>query len=732
MTAQVTKRRTGSRWFRGLLGLAAVLGGSCSDSNAPPRGQLMIALATDMSIPKDVTTIRVKVKLNAEVRYEYDFAIAPDGEFHIPGTVAVVEGSTPNPVVAVEVVGIRTRKSGAVEARTFSKSVTTIPRERIATLRIPVQWLCDGTAVDDGTGEYLSTCAPENGEETACRAGECKPVAVPPETLETFDPKALYGGAATPEDPLARCFDTVACFEKGADLEVPDGQDCVLSVAGEPSQLNVALRMPASGDGICPEGNNEGGCFVPLDQDRDWGWSFEPGAEAGRTTLRLPRAACEAVRKGRALGLRVSSACESKTSKYPTCGPWSAVERAFTSQPQGGSGGSGGSSASTQGGTLGTETTANRGGTTGTLASSGSAGEPTTSGGAAGGAAEGGAGGDTSSVQGGEAGQAGGTDVGPTSCVGDIVFPDAAVEAIVRTRLEKPEGPISALEVASLTSLELNQVSDLKGLECFTSLTSLRISGPEDVPDVRPGVSDLSPLARLRGLTSLIIETQNVADLGPLRDLNRLATLSLRRNHIDDVTPLANLTELDELDISQNRLSDVRALAALTKLGALRTDAVGDLSFLRELPALRKLWLESGTAPIAPAVQALTQLTELSLNDLDLTGVSALSDLVNLETLVLKNNPIRSLTGLSNLTRLRILDLSYTLVIDLSELTNLINLRELNLEGTEANDFSALIQNEGFGQGASLILNRSDCSEQIWALQERGVVVSYQENCESF
>ena len=91
---------------------------ACTGDQAPPRGELMVSLVTDMSIPKDVTHIRVKVKRDDEVREERDFFVAPDGEFFLPGTIAVIEGSKPAPVVSVEVVGIRTPDSGPAEART--------------------------------------------------------------------------------------------------------------------------------------------------------------------------------------------------------------------------------------------------------------------------------------------------------------------------------------------------------------------------------------------------------------------------------------------------------------------------------------------------------------------------------------------------------------------------------------------------------------------------------------
>src|SRR6187397_3076080 len=102
-------------WVAPLIPLFA----ACTGDQAPPRGELMVSLVTDMSVPKDVTHIRVKVKRDDEVREERDFFVAPDGEFFLPGTIAIIEGSTPAPVVSVEVVGIRTPTGGTPEARTF-------------------------------------------------------------------------------------------------------------------------------------------------------------------------------------------------------------------------------------------------------------------------------------------------------------------------------------------------------------------------------------------------------------------------------------------------------------------------------------------------------------------------------------------------------------------------------------------------------------------------------------
>ena len=340
----------------------------------------MVALSTDMSVPKDVTALRVKIKVGSEVRYEYDFFIAPDGEFHLPGTVAVVEGSKPAEVVQVEVVGIRNSKR-TPEARVFAKITTTVPRERIALLRVPIQWLCDETAVDDGSQEYLSSCAPEGGEETSCVAGTCTSTNVDERALPSYTPAQVYGGGSSPSDPVARCFDVTSCFSHSEEV-APDA-DCTLSLADDGKPLNFAL-VPASADGICDARDPLSPCYVVLDNMERWGWTLQsaPPPPSGQRIVQFPPGVCQALKNGRASALRRALECESKTPIFPSCGPWSEIQPATPNT--GGGGGAGGNAgaeqvgaepggASSRGGASGRGGTSGRGGASsgGTVGSGG-------------------------------------------------------------------------------------------------------------------------------------------------------------------------------------------------------------------------------------------------------------------------------------------------------------------------------------------------------------------------
>ncbi len=109
-----------------------------------------------------------------------------------------------------------------------------------------------------------------------------------------------------------------------------------------------------------------------------------------------------------------------------------------------------------------------------------------------------------------------------------VLFNDAKLEAAVRKALEKPVGPLTRKDLASLKKLQAvgMGITDLTGLEHATNLTRLLLAGNH--------VGDLTPLAQMTGLTAL----------------------NLRQNQVSDVTPLANLTKLTELNLSANKITD--------------------------------------------------------------------------------------------------------------------------------------------------------------------------------
>ena len=109
-----------SKRWRGFVLGALLLGAACSGTEQPRRGQLMVVLQTDMSIPRDFNRIKVMIRVAGKLEHDATYAVAPDGSTKLPGTIAVVAGSEPSAPVEVRVIGI----ADSGEAQTFSKSIT--------------------------------------------------------------------------------------------------------------------------------------------------------------------------------------------------------------------------------------------------------------------------------------------------------------------------------------------------------------------------------------------------------------------------------------------------------------------------------------------------------------------------------------------------------------------------------------------------------------------------------
>ncbi|NKB60794.1 MAG: hypothetical protein GKR95_01190 [Gammaproteobacteria bacterium] len=84
------------------------------------------------------------------------------------------------------------------------------------------------------------------------------------------------------------------------------------------------------------------------------------------------------------------------------------------------------------------------------------------------------------------------------------------------------------------------------------------------------------------------------------------------------------------------------------------------------------------------------EIHNLDLGGTQISDISALSDLIALQSLTLWNTQISDISALSGLIGLQTLDLEGTKISDISALSGLIALRNLDLEGTQISDISAL------------------------------------------
>jgi internalin A len=168
-------------------------------------------------------------------------------------------------------------------------------------------------------------------------------------------------------------------------------------------------------------------------------------------------------------------------------------------------------------------------------------------------------------------------------------FEQKEVEAEVRKKLPKPDGPITLADLGKLRSLNLSQAKLPELDVCiFSRMKGLKelFLGPGDYDDLSPiavatqleslrasinQVKDLKPLSGLTHLDRLDLGRTQISDLKPLAALKKLSELQLDDTPAEDVTPLAGLTELTTLSLKRTRVKDVSSLKGLKKLKFLYT-----------------------------------------------------------------------------------------------------------------------------------------------------------------
>lgn len=300
-----------------------------------PRGQLMIAINSDMSVTKDMDEVRVEVK-RADGTSLPDRQIpilpsqpAPFGK-PLPGTLAIVPSDAGGESVRVRLTARRLNQdTGLSESRVVREAIVKVPTDRIAMLSMPLRWLCDGQ-VEAAEGDSFRSACPD--EDDTCVAGACKSAKIEQNLLPDYQPSSVFGGG-TPSGEGSKCLDVPYCFAQANVVRPAEDCSIPLPAAADPSKLNVALALPPESDGHClddpKKGAGKGSCYVPLDSDPEEGFWIDG------SRIRLPEAACL---RTNLVGIATTLACDTKSLSIPVCGPWNG----WTAQGSDGAGGTSG------------------------------------------------------------------------------------------------------------------------------------------------------------------------------------------------------------------------------------------------------------------------------------------------------------------------------------------------------------------------------------------------------
>lgn len=287
-----------------------------------------------------------------------------------------------------------------------------------------------------------------------------------------------------------------------------------------------------------------------------------------------------------------------------------------------------------------------------------------------------------------------------------IAFNDAVLEAKVREAMNKPKGDITAAEAERITELNLSNewqqdmpdkimIKDISALKYFVNLKELRINFN--------AVANISGLTHLQKLVLLELRGNAISDLSPLASLENLSVLNLQDNQVNDIKSLAGLKNLKEVWLGGNVITDYSPLKDVYQnleqkdFDIISANDVPDEPIVISDPKLETALRNALSIKDRPITQRdAYQVQSLGLSqeansDAAFSDIRALSYFVNLKELYLDGNKISDLSPLRNLTKLKVLTFEWNRQItDISALSGMKQLEKLSVKQNKIVDLSPL------------------------------------------
>ncbi len=301
-----------------------------------------------------------------------------------------------------------------------------------------------------------------------------------------------------------------------------------------------------------------------------------------------------------------------------------------------------------------------------------------------------------------------------------IEWQDPALESMVQTYLGKEEGEaVSMSEVSGMESLCIvnGRIESSPELEWDSDFGDDESSGANRI-------GTLEDLQYFTGLKELVIrenadEYGQPLDVDALSGLGQLEKLELSGLAISDLTPLCDMESLEELkldslQVQTGQIPDVKVL----RLNHMGMGAIGADTERADLEILE---VTDDYLTDISGVSSMPNLRELDLSGNDIhmiENLSALEDLSGLKVLRLNNTNMDDLSLISGLTGLEVLELRDNPLGDISPLEGFDHLRELDLSGNDIANYDDLSALEELPELQALRMNGFGIGDELYILSE--------------
>jgi hypothetical protein len=173
---------------------------------------------------------------------------------------------------------------------------------------------------------------------------------------------------------------------------------------------------------------------------------------------------------------------------------------------------------------------------------------------------------------------------------------DTALEKEVRIKLAKPDGVLTASDIAKVKSVNLNKpdygmVTELNPcvMPLMTGLHDLFVGGGAGMGE--SDLDDLSPISNLPSMVTVVAIHNKFKNMDQLKKLVHLDRLDLSHTQVASLDVVAAMVDLTELSFDETAVTDLKPLTGLKKLTkvSFESTAVKDITPLKNATGLKLL-----------------------------------------------------------------------------------------------------------------------------------------------
>lgn len=266
---------------------------------------------------------------------------------------------------------------------------------------------------------------------------------------------------------------------------------------------------------------------------------------------------------------------------------------------------------------------------------------------------------------------------------GEIGTQDAQKTARALMQSAGTQSPQSAYDRLNITqdiAIIGSEVKDLSPLAFFPNLERLSLH--------ETSVENLDALENLRMLKLLYVYSAEIlTDIDALSELNMLEYLLLENTAVTSIQPLSKINSLRSVSFEGNSISSFEPLKAHRQLDSIairdNQNKIPDLSFLEGLNYLRGLQLKYHGDLDLSVLSGLSALEDLEIYTERINSLNFLKHLKNLKHLFLQGEDRLDLSGIED-------TVAYTVAITSSSLSDLSPLRDMLQQGQNSDIFVPL------------------------------------------